>query len=97
MKNQSTPEIIGTLRTIQHLDGASGFGGACFYILCEDAGGELWVISGHRDRNVGEWFDACWIPPAGKSNPRDFIEQYPDQIFHKEVTIEFLIAHGIKV
>ena len=97
MEKLSTPNIIGTLRTIKHLGGASGFAAAGFYILCEDSVGELWVISGNKDRNVGEWYDAYRIPSTGKSNPRDFIEQHLDQIHHKEVTKEFLIAHGVKV
>ena len=79
MENESSPNIIGTLCTIQRLGGASGFAAAWFYILCEDAVGEFWVISGHKDRNVGEWYDAYWIPQTGKNDPRDFIEQHPDQ------------------
>ena len=97
MENESSPNIIGTLCTIQRLGGASGFAAAWFYILCEDAVGEFWVISGHKDRNVGEWYDAYWIPQTGKNDPRVFIEQHPDQIHHIEVTKEYLIAHGVKV
>ena len=82
---------------IKHLGDASGFAGAWFYILCEDAIGELWVISGHKNRNVGEWYDAVWIPPAARDNPQRFIDTYPEKIYRMEVTKEFLIAHGIKV
>ena len=97
MENESSPNIIGTLCTIQRLGGDSGFAAALFCILCEDAVGEFWVISGHKDRNVGEWYDVYWIPQKGKNDPRDFIEQHPDQIHHIEVTKEYLIAHGVKV